>query len=295
MVVSEYTPSGILHETSVDFSRRSIAQPVHLVQYDDSLPVLAVTLHNNGQLYHLPINAEANIRFGKKDRTFVYDSALGCNDDRTVLYFKVTKQMTIESGDHRPVIEIIINSGVACSSNICIAIDKNPMQLDDIKSSNEFKSLEEYRDEAKDYSEKAKAAADEVMNIKENVLNLSEEVEEYRDETKDYSNKASIYRNESEEFSNLSKSYAIGTDDQIRPGDSTDNSKYYCNAAKTAKEECREYKDSIASNIDNINKMMHNVTFAIDFETGELMQGADATFSFSLNEENGNLEYEEVS
>ena len=90
-----YEPTGISHPTSVDFSKRSINQPVHLVQYDKSLPILAVSLYNNGQLYPLPDDAIASIRLGKPDKTFVYNRALGCNSNRTVVYFEVTQQMTL--------------------------------------------------------------------------------------------------------------------------------------------------------------------------------------------------------
>ena len=92
MGVSNYTPTGISHATSVDFSKRSVNQPVHIVQYDRSLPILAVSLYNNGQLYRLSETMEVSIRLGKPDRTFVYNKALGCDSTRTIVYFEITQQ-----------------------------------------------------------------------------------------------------------------------------------------------------------------------------------------------------------
>lgn len=43
--------------------------------------------------YSIPANAEGNIRIKKKDGTYVYNPALGCNSDGTVLYFEVTHQI----------------------------------------------------------------------------------------------------------------------------------------------------------------------------------------------------------
>ena len=43
--MSAYTPDSnrIIHNVDVDFKRREIITPIHLVQYDSSLPILAVS------------------------------------------------------------------------------------------------------------------------------------------------------------------------------------------------------------------------------------------------------------
>ena len=162
-----YEPTGISHPTSVDFSKRSINQPVHLVQYDKSLPILAVSLYNNGQLYPLPDDAIASIRLGKPDKTFVYNRALGCNSNRTVVYFEVTQQMTLIEGEYYPIIEITRGAKIANSSSIYIIVDRNPVQHDYIESTNEFKEIVEYWQEAKDAATEAKKSEE---NAKESEL-----------------------------------------------------------------------------------------------------------------------------
>lgn len=164
MGVSNYTPTGISHATSVDFSKRSVNQPVHIVQYDRSLPILAVSLYNNGQLYRLSEDMEVSIRLGKPDRTFVYNKALGCDSTRTIVYFEITQQMSLFDGEYYPVIEIMDGDKIANSSTIYLVVDRNPVQHDYIESTIEYKELINYRDEAvkagKEAKESAKIASD---------------------------------------------------------------------------------------------------------------------------------------
>ena len=156
MGVSNYTPTGISHATSVDFSKRSVSQPVHIVQYDRSLPILAVSLYNNGQLYRLSESMDVSIRLGKPDRTFVYNKALGCDSTRTIVYFEITQQMSLFDGEFYPVIEIMDGNKIANSSTIYLVVDRNPVQHDYIESTIEYKELIDYRDEALKAKEAAK-------------------------------------------------------------------------------------------------------------------------------------------
>ena len=50
MAVKLYTPDAnvIVHETKVDFRRRVVQRQINLVQYDKSMPVIAVQLCSMG-------------------------------------------------------------------------------------------------------------------------------------------------------------------------------------------------------------------------------------------------------
>ena len=176
MGVSNYTPTGISHATSVDFSKRSVNQPVHIVQYDKSLPILAVSLYNNGQLYRLSEDMEVSIRLGKPDRTFVYNKALGCDSTRTIVYFEITQQMSLFDGEYYPVIEIKDGEKIANSSTIYLVVDRNPVQHDYIESTIEYKELINYRDEAVEASETAVNAANSASQSAESILGVEENV-----------------------------------------------------------------------------------------------------------------------
>ena len=181
MGVSNYTPTGISHATSVDFSKRSVNQPVHIVQYDRSLPILAVSLYNNGQLYRLSEDMEVSIRLGKPDRTFVYNKALGCDSTRTIVYFEITQQMSLFDGEYYPVIEIMDGERIANSSTIYLVVDRNPVQHDYIESTIEYKELIDYRDEALKAKEAAKLSetnakvSEEASKLSETNAKASEE------------------------------------------------------------------------------------------------------------------------
>ena len=153
MAVSSYTPSStrILHNTEVDFQTRTqLGTTVHLMQYDKSLPVVAVALYSNGRPYQIPAGAEMNVRVGKTDGTKVYNPVLGCNTNRTICYFEVTQQMSSAYGPTLAILELIIDGAIAGSSYIPLDIAKNPAQDEAILSSDEYKSMNEIVDEARE-------------------------------------------------------------------------------------------------------------------------------------------------
>ena len=191
MGVSNYTPTGISHATSVDFSKRSVNQPVHIVQYDRSLPILAVSLYNNGQLYRLSETMEASIRLGKPDRTFVCNKALGCDSTRTIVYFEITQQMSLFDGEYYPVIEIMDGDKIANSSTIYLVVDRNPVQRDYIESTIEYKELVDYRDEAVKAGNEAKEAAKIVKDSVQTVVDKTKEAVEASETAVNAANSAS--------------------------------------------------------------------------------------------------------
>ena len=144
MAVKLYTPDAnvIVHETKVDFRRRVVQRQINLVQYDKSMPVIAVQLCSNGNEYILPENASAYIRFGKRDHTYVYNECLGCDQTRTIVYFAITDQMTVFYGEHTPIVELRIGDTVAGSGSIPIWIDRNPIQNGDTESKSDLSVFE---------------------------------------------------------------------------------------------------------------------------------------------------------
>ena len=153
MAISSYTPSAdrIIHNTEVDFQTRTqLGTTIHLMQYDKSLPVVAVALYSNGQPYQIPTGAEMNVRVGKTDGTKVYNPVLGCNSNRTICYFEVTQQMSSAYGSTLAILELILNGAIAGSSYIPLDIARNPAQDEAIQSSDEYKSMNEIIDEARE-------------------------------------------------------------------------------------------------------------------------------------------------
>ena len=294
-----YEPTGISHPTSVDFSKRSINQPVHLVQYDKSLPILAVSLYNNGQLYPLPDDAIASIRLGKPDKTFVYNRALGCNSNRTVVYFEVTQQMTLIEGEYYPIVEITREDKIANSSSIYIIIDRNPIQRDYIESTIECKELVDFRNEALTAAQNAKISEDNAKSSETNASNSAsnasvsaENAATSKSNAELSASNASISASNAATYSGLAKSYAVGTEDTIRDNDSEDNAKRYCELSKDNYENSKTFAEQSANSLEEIRKLINTVSFDIDFETGELIQTDDSIWNFHIDYETGELKWE---
>lgn len=147
-----YTPDSnrVVHYTYADMTARQIVRPVHLVQYDQGLPIIAVKLYNDGLEYTIPTNATVNIRCGKVDGNFVYNPALGWDSAMHTVYFEVTKQMTALAGEINPIVEIELNNKIVSSGAIAVQIDFNPVQEQSIRSTTEYLTAKQYAEQAVD-------------------------------------------------------------------------------------------------------------------------------------------------
>lgn len=156
-----YTPDSnrVVHYTYADMTARQIVRPVHLVQYDQGLPIIAVKLYNDGLEYTIPTGATVNIRCGKVDGHFVYNPALGWDSDMHTVYFEVTKQMTALAGEMNPIVEIELNNKIVSSGAIAVQIDFNPIQEQSIRSTTEYLTAKQYAEQAVDAAAKAASSA----------------------------------------------------------------------------------------------------------------------------------------
>ena len=152
--------TDIVHNTSVDLITRWSTREVHIVQYDNSQPIVAVELFKNSERFVLPDGYEANLRFGKKDRTFIYKPVLGCNQGRDTVYFAVDEQMSIFYGKVTPIIELTYNGAVVGSSSIPFVIDRNPIQIGDVESKTDYPAIVERISSAEAAVADAKKAVD---------------------------------------------------------------------------------------------------------------------------------------
>lgn len=148
--ITIYSPPATaqIKACAVDFDLRRAPVPVHLVQYDKTIPILAVSLYKGSSPYTLPADAEVNVRMNKRNNLCVYNPALGCNESRDVVYVAVTPQMTTQDGTFEPILEVVINSGVAGTSPMQLVIRRNPVQEDAIEDTSEAKTLTELVNQA---------------------------------------------------------------------------------------------------------------------------------------------------
>ncbi len=190
MAISTYNPPAtkIVHWTGVDFNSRPTSfAPIHLVQYDQRLPIIAVNLYNNGQSYVLPANINANILVEKKDGTFVSNPTLGCNSERNALYFEATYQMLYFPGTIKPVVELKMSDlETGASSSITIIVDRNPVQENSKESSNEYKSVEQFMNTALEAKNQAVASATSANQSKSSAAQSAQSAATSAQNAKDY-------------------------------------------------------------------------------------------------------------
>ena len=133
--------NDLIHETSVDFVLRSVSREVHVVQYDNLLPIIKVNLFNDDERFEIPNVVRINVRLSKIDHTYVYKEITKCNPERDAIYFDVDFQMTVIDSKITFVIELVLGSTVACSSPVSLIIDRNPIQQGDVESHPSFPIL----------------------------------------------------------------------------------------------------------------------------------------------------------
>lgn len=218
MATANYSPpeTALIKATRADFDRRDVVQPVHLVQYDDTLPVLAVTLHKGGQPWTLPTGADVNLRMDKKDGHYVYNPALGVSSDRTTVYLAVTAQMTTGYGTFAPVVEVLAGGGVAGMAALRLDIDKNPVQDGMLESTDEYKTVQVL---AAEVAANAKIVRDNEAGIQD----VHENIEAIKAAPANAKAAAASAKE--------ARSWAVG-DTATRPGEGMDNAKYYAALAQ---------------------------------------------------------------
>lgn len=218
MAAANYSPptAALIKATRADFDRRDVVQPVHLVQYDDTLPVLAVALYKGGQPWTLPTGADVSLRMDKKDGHYVYNPALGVSSDRATVYLAVTAQMTTGYGTFSPVVEVLAGGGVAGLAALWLEIDRNPVQDGMIESTDEYKTVQAL---AAEVAANAKIVRDNEAGI--------QDVHENIDAIKAAPANAQAAAASAKE----ARSWAVG-DTGTRPGEGMDNAKYYAALAQ---------------------------------------------------------------
>ena len=218
MATANYSPpeTALVKATRADFDRRDVVQPVHLVQYDDTLPVLAVALYKGGQPWTLPTGADVNLRMDKKDGHYVYNPALGVSSDRATVYLAVTAQMTTGCGTFAPVVEVLAGGGVAGMAALRLEIDRNPVQDGMLESTDEYKTVQVL---AAEVAANAKIVRDNEAGIQD----VNENIEAIKAAPANATAAAASAKE--------ARSWAVG-DTATRPGEGMDNAKYYAALAQ---------------------------------------------------------------
>lgn len=223
--VTIYSPPSAaqVKNCTADFDLRRAPVPIHLVQFDKTIPILAVALYKGGTAYKLPEDAEANVRMGKRNNLYVYNPVLGCNERRTLVYVAVTPQMTTQDGVFYPILEVLAGGGVAGTSPLQLVIQRNPVQEGDLEDTSEAQTLTDLVSQA---AASANAAADSARIVQENkdaIQSANANMEAIKAAPANAKAAAASAKE--------ARSWAVG-DTASRPGEGMDNAKYYAALAQ---------------------------------------------------------------
>lgn len=220
-----YSPPSAaqIKNCTADFDLRRAPVPINLVQFDKTIPILAVALYKGGTAYKLPEDAEANVRMGKRNNLYVYNPVLGCNEGRTLVYVAVTPQMTTQDGVFYPILEVLADGGVAGTSPLQLVIQRNPVQEGDLEDTSEAQTLADLVSQA---AASANAAADSARIVQENkdaIQSANANIEAIKAAPANAQAAAASAKE--------ARSWAVG-DTGTRQGEGMDNAKYYAALAQ---------------------------------------------------------------
>lgn len=196
-------------------------RPIRLVQYDDTLPVAAVTLkyydqEGQEQTYIPPTGATLRVKMRKPDEKWVLNDCLGVDAEGRV-YFAFTLQMCAADGTGAWCnIQVTTENGTKHCQKINVQVERNAVQLDDITSTDEYRTLESL---AKDVTDAAKIMKDNEAAIQSAYANM--------DAIKAAPENATAAAASAKE----ARSWAVG-DTGTRQGEGMDNAKYYAALAQ---------------------------------------------------------------
>lgn len=223
--VTIYSPPSAaqVKNCTADFDLRRAPVPINLVQFDKTIPILAVALYKGGTAYKLPEDAEANVRMGKRNNLYIYNPVLGCNEGRNLVYVAVTPQMTTQDGVFYPILEVLAGGGVAGTSPLQLVIQRNPVQEGDLEDTSEAQTLADLASQA---AASANAAADSARIVQENkdaIQSANANMEAIKAAPANATAAAASAKE--------ARSWAVG-DTGTRPGEGMDNAKYYAAMAQ---------------------------------------------------------------
>ena len=163
---------SIKHTTTVDIGDlRTLSKPIHLMQYDKSLPEIEVHITKDGQEYTIPSGYSAMIRWGKPDKH-------GCTATGTVsgstVTFQVTEQMACVAGRSKVTVEIVeSDSSHAGTAKFEVIVDSNPIGDNTIVSDSEIADIQKAI-EAGQNADKALETANQAQSIIDDVTEKAE-------------------------------------------------------------------------------------------------------------------------
>lgn len=157
----------LIQKATASVDSLSSTGKLEVMQYDDKMPVAAVSLTSKAVTWTPPEGAALRVRMGKPDGHGVLNDALGMDADGTV-YFAFTRQMTAAHGTGEISVEIGSEGGVKSSAIVQVTVKKNPVQDDKIESGDEYLALDAILEQCQQAAKAVTDNADALQTIRDN-------------------------------------------------------------------------------------------------------------------------------
>lgn len=239
MATGTYSPSqdDIIHRTNVDIVSRSfVPDPIHLVQYDKTLPILEIKIWKNGSEYVVPDSAIVSIRLEKPDEYVVYNPSIGLSSDRKNVYFQITDQMTSAHGTANAVVEVIVAGKVAGTGLFDLVIDRNPVQNDSIESTGEYKTIVDFANQAEQSAISASNSKDAAAISASAAASSASSANTSAVDAAKSATAADNSKKDAADMATRAESFTKGGTG-TREGEDTDNAEFYYNQTKSVSED----------------------------------------------------------
>lgn len=168
--------------------------PISLMQYDSGIAVVAFTILEKNTIYKPSESVKINVRFEKPDGHGVYNPVLG-TDENGVVYFQITTQMTVAYGSGTCCLEIVDEEKTKCTKKVPVYISKNPVNNENIESTDEYKTIFEIYEEVKRMGAIVENNEEAIQEIHDNI-DLIKQVPSLAQQTQENANQVASDKQE---------------------------------------------------------------------------------------------------
>lgn len=238
--------------------------PISLMQYDSGMAIVAFTILEKNTIYKPSESVKINVRFEKPDGHGVYNPVLG-TDENGVVYFQITTQMTVAYGSGTCCLEIVDEDKTKCTKKVPVYISKNPVDNEDIESTDEYKTISEIYEEVKRIGAIVENNEEAIQEIHDNI-DLIKQVPSLAQQTQENANQVSSDKQEvltAKESVDSSLAQVLQSEQNAKQ--SEQNAKQSETIATQSAQQTQQDAQTTTSNREYVESVMPDIEKADDY------------------------------
>lgn len=240
--------------------------PISLMQYDSGMAIVAFTILEKNTIYKPPESVKINVRFEKPDGHGVYNPVLG-TDENGVVYFQITTQMTVVYGSGTCCLELENAEGIKCTKKVPVYIAQNPVNNENIESTDEYKTIFEIYEEVKRIGAIVENNEEAIQEIHDN-LGLIQQVPSLAQQTQENANQVASDKQEvltAKESVDSSLAQVLQSEQNAKQ--SEQNAKQSETIATQSAQQAQQDAQTTTSDREYVESVMPNIENADEYAT----------------------------